>query len=285
LNPPRVLKDLFNFFIFSSLFIALVAVAMTYQSYYVFNKESSLRLLLFTFFGTVTSYNFHWFLTPPDTELKSPRLKWTVSNRHVHLILCLVGLCGSIVSFFFLTEYWIWIGIGVLFSFLYSAPKINHPLFSWLKKIAVGKTIFLAFAWTYVTCMLPLIISNNQLPDEQVLFAVNRFFLIYPICILFDYRDRNEDKKQGIKSMITFFDEEGIDRLFGGAVIVFLITSVLLTSYISVAEIAALLIPVIILSLLYKSSKKNFSDYRYYVVLDGLMMLSFPLLLLAKFAR
>lgn len=285
MNPLRILKDIFDFFIFSSLFIALAAVTMTYQSYYLFDKEPSLRLLLFTFFGTITSYNFHWFLTPPETELKTSRLKWTVFNRHIHLILCLAGLAGSIVSFFLLTEYWIWISIGVLFSGLYSAPKINHPLFSGLKKIAVGKTVFLALAWTYVTCMLPLIISNNPLPDEEILFGVNRFYLIYPICILFDYRDRNEDRNQGIKSMITLFDEEGIDRLFWGSVTVFLITTGLLGCYLSVAEVAAIFIPALVLSMLYRSSKKNFSDYRYYVVLDGLMMLSFPLLVLAKFAR
>jgi 4-hydroxybenzoate polyprenyltransferase len=187
--------------------------------------------------------------------------------------------------FVLFAEHWLWVGVGVAFSFLYSAPKINHPFFSRLKTIAVGKTIFLALAWTYVTSILPLMIINNELPDDQIVFILNRFFFIYALCILFDYRDRNEDKKNGIKSMITLLHEKGIDRLFWGSVVAAFVLNVLLWIFISTAETVALSVPVVLLCLVYPSSKQNFSDYRYYFVLDGLMMLSFPLLLLAKFAR
>jgi 1,4-dihydroxy-2-naphthoate octaprenyltransferase len=114
---------------------------------------------------------------------------------------------------------------------------------------------------------------------------VNRFFFIYAICILFDYRDVEEDKKAGIRSLITYLNEKGIDLLFWGSIIVVFITSALLVPYLSITSIIALLIPAILLSLLYYPSKRNFSDYLYYFILDGLMMLSAPLLLLIKFAR
>ena len=72
--------------------------------------------------------------------------------------------------------------------------------------------------------------------------------------------------------------------MFWGSVLMVVITTALLSNYFDVETIAALSIPVIILSLLYYPSKKNFSDYLYYFILDGLMMFSAPLLLLIKFA-
>jgi hypothetical protein len=65
----------------------------------------------------------------------------------------------------------------------------------------------------------------------------------------------------------------------------FYATSILMIDQVGIINTLALLIPGFILSLLYFYSKRNFSDYLYYFILDGLMMLSAPLLLLAKFAR
>ena len=67
--------------------------------------------------------------------------------------------------------------------------------------------------------------------------------------------------------------------------IVYYISSILLINSLGNLQVMALVVPGIILSLLYYPSKRNFSDYLYYFILDGLMMLSAPLLLLAKFAR
>jgi 4-hydroxybenzoate polyprenyltransferase len=281
----RLAKSCFDFFIFTSLFIAVCAVAMAWQSCTLFGEEPSVRLLLFIFCGTVTSYNFHWYLTPPREE-GSLRLRWSVSNKILHLGLFLLGAVASVVCFFLVWEHWPWLALSVLLSFLYSAPKIPHPLFYRLRKIAVGKTIFLAFAWTHVTAVLPLVTAGDgQLDTSAVIFVANRFFFIYAICILFDYRDRAEDRTSGIRSLIIYLDERGIDRLFWGSVLVYVLTLGWLARSFALMEVIALLIPGLILSLLYYPSKKNFSDYRYYFVLDGLMMLSAPLLVLSKFAR
>jgi hypothetical protein len=35
--------------------------------------------------------------------------------------------------------------------------------------------------------------------EKELLFCCSRFFLIYAICILFDYRDRDQDKQEGIR--------------------------------------------------------------------------------------
>ena len=278
-------RRLFDFFIFSSLFIAVCAVFMAAQTSLLFHFPLSFALAGFVFSGSVCSYNFHWYLTPPDIEVPSVKLAWNISHRTIHFILFLIGLAGSAFFSILLIHHWLWLGVTAFFTFLYSAPKIPHPLFYFLRRIAVGKTIFLALAWTHVTTLLPLVMTGKSLTTPEILFVVNRFFFIYAICILFDYRDVGEDRKSGIKSLITLLSERGIDSLFWGSIGIFTVSSIWMHSWFSWDVVAALLLPGFLLCLLYYPSKKNFSDYRYYFVLDGLMMLSAPLLLLIKFAR
>ena len=54
----------------------------------------------------------------------------------------------------------------------------------------------------------------------------------------------------------------------------------LIFSRVSVKSIFFLLIPALITATLYERSKQNFSDYLYYVILDGLMMFSGLLMLI-----
>jgi 4-hydroxybenzoate polyprenyltransferase len=106
-------------------------------------------------------------------------------------------------------------------------------------------------------------------------FAASRFFLVYAICIVFDYRDRADDKLEGIRTLVNYFDETGVNRLFIFSVIAFFVfTMALFFSGISIIAVLILLIPGIILVSVYNTAKLSTSDYLYYFVLDGLMMLS-----------
>jgi 4-hydroxybenzoate polyprenyltransferase len=248
---------------------------MVYQTYtLIIGNPVNPYFMAFVFFSTVCSYNFHWALTPHSIA-PSQRLQWDEKHKSYHLLLSIAGLAGAAMSFFFIKEHWFYIGIAALLTFLYSAPKISFSPFQWLKKIAIGKTIFLAMTWTYVTGVLPILIEENIATEKAIFFCAGQFFFIYSICILFDFRDREYDKSEGIRSMITFFNERGIDILFAFSIIVFFILSILLRQTgIQWINIILLLIPALLLISLYKYAKRSFSDYLYYFVLDGLMMLS-----------
>ena len=280
-----MLKKVFDFFVFTSLFIATCAVLMVYQASLLFSVSFSVSLYAFVFFGSVCSYNFHWFLTPPDVPATSYKLRWNLSNRNLHLVLAIIGGLGAAVCCILLLEHWVWLAVTAFFTFLYSAPMISHPLFIWLRRIAVGKTIYLAAAWTHVTAFLPLIIEVKSLSAVHVWYVVNRFFFLYAICIVFDRRDVESDRKAGIKSLITSFSAKGVDRLFWFSEAVVLISSIVLAQWLALLDVLILFIPAMIMGLLYESSKKSKSDYLYYFLLDGLMALSAPILILAKFAR
>jgi len=265
-------RKAFDFFIFSSLFIAVCAVLMVHQANHLLHLQYyRTPYLLFVFCSTICSYNFHWYLTP-YAESEQLRARWMQKHNHYNLIFFFIGLAGCAVLFFYLIHHWFWLMGAVFLTFLYSAPKIPLPLFQHLKNVAIGKTIFLAFVWMYVTTLLPLFISSKVIHTPEILFCMSRFFLIYAICILFDYRDREQDKKEGIRSMITYFNERGVDLLFYLSWLTFVISTVVLYYYhFSLTVIILLLAPGAILIAIYQKAKTTFSDYVYYFALDGLM--------------
>ena len=248
---------------------------MVYQAYsLIIGKPVNFYFATFVFFSTVCSYNFHWALTPYSIA-PSQRLQWDEKHQSYHLLLSIAGIVGATFCFFFIKEHWFYIGIAAILTFLYTAPKISFPPFQWLKKIAIGKTIFLALTWTYVTAVLPILIEENIETEKAIFFCAGQFFFIYAICILFDFRDREYDKAEGIRSMITFFNERSIDILFAISIVVLFVLSILLgQTGIQWINIILLLVPAFLLISLYKYAKRNSSDYLYYFILDGLMMLS-----------
>ncbi|HXB10141.1 MAG TPA: UbiA family prenyltransferase [Puia sp.] len=270
-----VIRKIVDYFVFSSLYIALCAVLMVWQTtWLLLGALPPGRLLGFVFFATICSYNFHWYLTPRSTS-RSRRVQWTHRHKAMHFVLYLTGVVGAAVYFFYLLPYFFALCFAAFLTFLYSAPKLPQKAFRQLQKIAVGKTLFLSFVWVYVTTVLPLIVAGVHWTVPFILFTIGRFGLIYAICVIFDYRDREDDKRHGIRSLITLFDEKGIDRLFWSALIAFFGSDLALAFYHFPAfDIFLLLLPGIITAFLYRESKRNFSDDLYYIVFDGLMMFS-----------
>ena len=198
---------------------------MVYSTYtIIIGKPINIHLALFVFFSTVCSYNFHWALTPHSLA-PSQRLQWDENHKNYHLLLSVAGAIGALVYFFYFIDKWFYIAPSAILTFLYSAPKISF--FQPLKKVAIGKTIFLAMIWAYVTAALPILIEGTM-SEKALLFCIGQFFFIYAICILFDFRDREDDKADGIRSMITYFNERGINILFIISVIIFIILDLVL---------------------------------------------------------
>ncbi len=257
-------------------------MAMVDQTYrFILQSPPDLYFSLFVFFSTICSYSFHCYLTD-HSIIPSPRIAWIKRNRNIHLVFFFIGLIGSGILFFTLLPYWHWLIFSAIITFLYSAPKIPHPLFRALRKVALGKTIFLALVWMNVTTLLPIIISGQPWRNDFTLFIIHRFFLVYAICILFDYRDKEDDKADGIHSLITYMTEKDVLKIFIFSLFVFTLSTILLYVYdYSILSLFILLIPGIIVASIYKYAINNFNDIFYYLLLDGLMAFSAFIMLIA----
>ncbi|MCR6721094.1 MAG: hypothetical protein NVV59_12575 [Chitinophagaceae bacterium] len=270
----RAIGNILKWLVFTNVFIALCAVIMSWQAAFLFQLELPPALLPFIFFASLSSYSFHWYLSFDDIS-ESPRIQWLRRNRNVHISLFIAGMAGAIYFGLPLLPWWPWLALSVVITFLYSAPKIPWQVFRTLRRIAYGKTIFLAMVWTYVTTVLPLVMSNATWTNGFTLLVISRFFLIYAICILFDYRDRDYDRRIGIRSLITWFNERQIALLFAFSIAVFFISTLALYFHaLSVISIFLLIVPGILTAVSYPLATRNFSDYLYYAWLDGLMAVS-----------
>src|SRR6476660_975611 len=117
---------------------------MVYQTSYLFGLHHIINFQACVFFGTLCSYNFHWYLTPEVIEGdKSLKTRWNQFHRKLHLIASIASFLIALVFFYFLRQHFLWLSLTGLFTFLYSAPKLPYKEISWLKNIAYGKTIFL----------------------------------------------------------------------------------------------------------------------------------------------
>lgn len=286
------MRAFLNFFIFSSVYIALCALLMVWQTDAILGLQWDCRsyndyfnYYAFVFFSTICSYNFHWYLTPADYST-SERILWGARHKLLQLALCAIGGLGALYYAWLLKAHWLPLSGGAVLTFLYSAPKLPQRAFVWLRKIAIGKTLFLTFVWMYVTTVLPALISCSPITPAMIYFSLHRFFLIYAICILFDYRDVESDKQQGIRSLITWLPANQLFRIYYFSLLLAAITALLLLAHTSILVVGTLLAPVIITALLTRNARDNRSDYMYYFVLDGLMMLSALLhLILAVFTN
>lgn len=269
-----------DYLIFGNIFIAVCSVLMVYYTFAVFNSPVSYTLLGFVFFASISSYSFHSYLPTTEKEY-SEKVKWVLTHRTYLLTSLLIGALGSAIFLFYLKQDIKLILTLVLFTVLYSSPKIKFEKFTFFKQFGTAKTLYLAAIWTLVTVSLPLSAIVSYDTAAGVLFFINRFFLIYAICILFDLKDKEYDIQRGIKSIVTILDERKIQVLFIICIILFFISSLAFYIFMkSIAVIATLIIPGILLLFLLKKSKETKSDYWFSFVLDGVMMLSSILYLL-----
>lgn len=271
----KVFHRFLLFYLYSNLFIASCAILMAWQTYDVLlHQPPSIDVLGFIFFGTLVSYSFHWMLTSPENSPGSRNI-WLRDHKWVHIVLFFVGVTGTTFFVGPLVEHWQVLLVTAFITFLYSAPKIPHPISDFLKKVALGKTLFLAMVWMHVTTTLPLLLAKGPWLPVYTMFAISRFLLIYAICILFDKRDRESDIIHGIRSLITWLSENSIRLLYYGSLILFFATTIALYWFdLSSLFIFILLIPGLILLFLYRIASQKGRDILYYFVLDGFMAIS-----------
>lgn len=269
-----MLRGLFNFLLYSSIYISLCALLMIWQSNELLNLQyDKTTFYLFVFFSTICSYNFHWYLTP-NTYSGSERLHWADRHRNMMMIFFILGMFASLYFFWHLRQHWLAISGSAILTFLYSAPKIPHPAFRWLSKIAIGKTLFLTAVWTYVTTLLPAMVANGTFNQPLIALVIYRFCLIYAICILFDYRDLESDKREGIRSLITYLDEKQLVRLYYFSLLLAAISIGFIRPFTSLSAVISLQIPVLATALITRKAQHSTADFLYYFVLDGFMAVS-----------
>lgn len=195
------MRKLFDYFVFGNIFIALCAASMVQASYIVHDQHTHFSFItLFIAASTFLLYNFHRYSFQFEfaswsrfqTSLKK------ISIEKTDAIFSFMALILAAISLFFIRSE------SILLLLLMAVPALLYsiPLFSkGNKKIRLRELLFfkmplLAFVWAFSTAIIPAVdegVALTSLP--LVLLFLSRFFFIFALCIPFEVRDIEFDRK------------------------------------------------------------------------------------------
>lgn len=292
------LKSILHFFIFSNIFIACCALVLTYSTFYLLNIPAALNwYLLLIFLCTLFVYNLHYFIK--GWEKSDLRLDWC--KRHSRYVV--ISIFGS--AFFILGGIvWHYKAIFIhqggfnyrnLFWFIiipFVSLAYSHPLNPWshksIREIGLLKSVSLSFVWAFTTVVLPVIMWNDAPATifNQVLFLfLYQFIFIMSLCVLFNIKDYEEDKKDGVNTVAVMAGPKA--TLQAGkwvfAVLIAIAGFLLLQSFhlLHTAGFAAILIPLILVFLLFHYFKPGIDSGLFVFLHDGMMIVQALLLIFA----
>ena len=269
-----LIKKISEFILFSSIFIAICAVALCIQTNLLLHLPlNTFSFYCFVFGATIVQYNLH-YLVKTTAEKNSQRLLWSSKNKIVHKTLLAAGILLILFSFlsFRLHHFIILAFLGAI-AFLYSFPVIPFGKKKRIKDYGFLKILTLALLWTLVTVWFP--VSNLLFEKNIFLFVfLKRFVFIFVLCLLFDIRDIEIDRKENIKTLAVFLGKKKSYIIVYIFLILFIILSLLQFFYFDNKSIlTAMLLSAAATLFAVELTKKTNSDFVYLAGIDGMMLL------------
>ncbi len=189
----KVFEKLFNFYLNSSIHVALAVFALTYITFIEFDLESDKNLLYFVFFATITGYNFVKYFGVAKFHHRS--LAGWLKTIQVFSFFAFLALCYFALGLSYVTL--ICIAILAFITLLYAIPILPMRYFRDKKKnlrqISGLKVYIIAFVWTFATVILPILENNIQINTDVILSSLQRYILVIVLMLPFEIRDLNFD--------------------------------------------------------------------------------------------
>jgi hypothetical protein len=274
-----LLKELL---IYSNVFVSLCVAALTSVTFIIYGIQD-LRIILLSFFSTLTYYNFLRLFKWKEYEKGlSPLSRWILNHRIVTLSL---GLLGLLASAYLISSYsWRdWMAFVPLFglALLYTLPLRIKGRVIQLRAVPGLKIFLIAFMWTFATIRLPLALAGALEQQDLILMDLARFSFILAITIPFDIRDLAYDSPQ-LKTLPQQFGVHGSKRIALLALLLFVTISALLfqRAILSSEEMIATLVVSIMAAAGIWVSGKGRGEWFYGFFIEGLSLAYFLLILL-----
>jgi 4-hydroxybenzoate polyprenyltransferase len=278
------MAKLINFLLYSNIYIAFCAVAMTAQTLYVFdiNIKTSPALLGLVFFSTLVIYALHRLvsLSKVDKSLEVERFNVIGTyKRHIQIYAGL-GIVGGAVCFFFLnppTQYAL--VIPALLSLAYVIPFMGNKKLR-LRDVHFVKIFLIAIVWSYVTVLLPFLEHEIAIGIRELGVLLERILFIFVITLPFDLRDWEIDQKNQVRTIPATI---GVKNTLWLALFILVIWAVLVFQIYTLAITVALFISGISTGILVYYSPQQKHDYYFTALMDGTMILQYALVFLSQY--
>lgn len=186
------LKHFLDFYINSSIHVALAVCGLTWVTLLNFNVGVDLGFIFFIFFATITGYNFVKYFGLAKFHHRS-LARW-LKVIQIFSFFCFLGLgyfalkLKSETIFYFLI-------LGVV-TFLYAIPFLPKKVFidaGNLRAISGLKIYVIALVWTGVTVIIPLLNENYPIDNDFIIEAIQRYLYVIIAMLPFEIRDMKYD--------------------------------------------------------------------------------------------
>lgn len=183
------LKNIFDFYINSSIHVALGVVALTIVSLIHFDLQVETDLLGFVFFGSVTGYNFVKYAG--IAKLHHLSLAKNLRMIQIFSLFCFFAL----FYFAFQVEFEVLIVAAILglFTALYAIPVLSGK--KNLRDVAGLKVFVIALIWAGVTVLFPIVQAEKSIGNSVVLEICQRFLFVLILILPFEIRDLKYDNE------------------------------------------------------------------------------------------
>lgn len=233
------------------------------------------KFIIFNVFCTLFAYNFPRYIHVKNNP-RDPSLRGLWYQNHLVYLKNI-----STISFFITLLYlgqltasqYIMLFVIAVISILYVSPSRHLKS---LRSVPFAKPFVIALCWAALTLLIPCLYRAHIARIESwflwKLFS-SQFIIIFVTAILFDIRDINEDRKEGIKTIANQFSLRNVKFICYGLIyirILFCIDH----NHIGVE----LLFSILLTFLVYLTNMKR-SDNFYIVVIDGSLVL-YPTMML-----
>ncbi|NBW27730.1 MAG: hypothetical protein EBR38_04075 [Flavobacteriaceae bacterium] len=183
----KQLKQLFDFYLDSSIHVALSCFALVNYTFLILNISINYSVVLFAFFGTIAGYNFVKF--DALARAKKNKMSWKLKA-----IAGLSFLSLMIGIYYFLELQKITkiiASLVLILTILYTLPFFPNKrnARNW-----VGLKIYIvAICWVGVTLLLPIINCDYKINFQIGILILQRLLLIFSLILIFEIKDLKND--------------------------------------------------------------------------------------------
>ncbi|MEM9678835.1 MAG: hypothetical protein AAF901_00815 [Bacteroidota bacterium] len=189
----KLLKDIFNFYINSSIHVAIAVVAMTWVTYIELDIQLDDSVLLFIGFATITGYNFVKYFGLAKFHHRS--LATWLKIIQIFSLLCFLAMCYYTLK---LHAHSLMVIMAIaIITFFYAIPFLPKRMLldkqQNLRQISGLKIYVIALVWAFVTVIIPVINSEGVISTDVIMSALQRFVFVLVLMLPFEIRDLNFD--------------------------------------------------------------------------------------------
>ncbi|SDI10315.1 UbiA prenyltransferase family protein [Winogradskyella thalassocola] len=190
----EVLKRIFNFYLNSSIHVAIAAYSLVWVTLIELNLDYDKYLLCFVFFASITGYNFVKYFGVVKFHHRS--LASWLKAIQVFSFIAFLAMCYYVLKLE--TETLILILILGIITFFYAIPIMVPKRYLFddhknLRQVSGLKIYLIALIWMFTTVILPIVNHNVLINSDMMITSIQRFSYVLVLMLPFEIRDLNFD--------------------------------------------------------------------------------------------